>query len=231
MFHRLLTSASPHPPLYCWWNWVSVNKFLDWDPYHARVPVPQGCCLSQRGSFSIRFARSNKTHAVTGRAQTLFSSQRMENLEPSSKINFPTQLAIPNVLGEGQSKRGIGKNGRNIHDLYQNRGVAWTWNWCNSPFQSSLQGLFWLLSWQLSTVTMLEGVSFRMLMNFSVMMMLKVSWKSNLPQSWLVSTQGRARVMILQYLWLQQPWLPSYLTALSLKSFQELPGSPRFLNQ
>lgn len=64
----------------------------------------------------------------------------------------------------------------------------------------SLYGLFWLLSWQLSTVTMLEGVSFRMLMNFSVMMMLKVSWKSNLPQSWLVSTQGRARVMILQYL-------------------------------
>ena len=81
-----------------------------------------------------------------------------------------------------QGKReGTRKRGRNIHELSENRDVAWTLNWCNSPFQSYL-GFSWLLSYQLSTVMVLVGVSFSMLYNEQTTR-LKVYWNSNPPPS------------------------------------------------
>ena len=62
----------------------------------------------------------------------------------------PSKVVTPNIK-EGEV---IGNSGKNIQELLENRGVIWSWNWCNFPF-SSFYGLFWLLSWQLPTLKLL----------------------------------------------------------------------------
>ena len=107
-----------------------VTKLVDWTcsgvPAQAETP-----CLNQGGSFSNRIcAADNKTDAKTGIAQALFNDQRMERQEPSSEINFSTQLGQRHQIYSiaGSSKReGFGNSRRNINELSENKGVIWPW--------------------------------------------------------------------------------------------------------
>lgn len=61
-------------------------------------------------------------------------------------------------------KGGFRKSGKNVHDLSVNRGVVWTQN---VTLLSALVLAFRFLSWQLSTVWTLVGVSFSMLVYYN----------------------------------------------------------------
>ena len=63
------------------------------------------------------------------------------------------------------------------------RGVWFAQYFNHTPFQF-LYGIFWLLSWQFSTVMVLLGVSFSVLIYYNEhIMRLKAYWKSNLRPS------------------------------------------------
>ena len=82
-------------------------------------------------------------------------------LNVSSQSNFSTQFwrrcqIYRTVKVKGRELKRVGGIFMNY---LRTGGVVWTQNCCSSPFQS-FYGLFLLLSWQLSTVMVLVGVSF-----------------------------------------------------------------------
>ena len=83
-----------------------------------------------RKAVSLKWicAASNETNAETGIAQALFNGQRMEKQEPSSQISFSTQFGwrYQMYMMIEVIKEGVGKTGRNIHDISKNRGVVWS---------------------------------------------------------------------------------------------------------